>query len=179
MSCWWHSTTLSSSLQHFPLWKAPRAEPARVELSVAYCTIFQATTNRVAGVQGNGCTSRCLKDSDSPRGQFNLTEWQPSYRMHYGHKKCPCIDAERLTCALPSGLPLSFKRGQRYDKIPKPPNDFGIFFIFRLHFVPFCPIRHLSLCHFLHHSKDIERHNFLSKSLSISRSSQSIVRLLS
>ena len=39
----------------------------------------------------------------------------------------PGYEAERLTCALPDGLPSFFNRWQRYDKIPKPPNDFGIF----------------------------------------------------
>jgi len=32
------------------------------------------------------------------------------------HKKCPADKAERLTCALPSGLPLSFSEGKGKQK---------------------------------------------------------------
>ncbi len=51
--------------------------------------------------------------------------------MHYGQKKCPGIVAERLTCALPDGLPSSFSRVQRYEEIPEPARDFGKKFVFR------------------------------------------------
>lgn len=50
-----------------------------------------------------------------------------SKALPFDHKKGPILCTERVTCALPDGLPSFFKRWQRYDKIPKPPNDFGIF----------------------------------------------------
>lgn len=40
-------------------------------------------------------------------------------------KNARAVAAERLTCALPDSLLSSVFRWQRYDKIPKPPNDFG------------------------------------------------------
>lgn len=46
-----------------------------------------------------------------------------------GIKKALSCYSERMTVALRSGIPLSCNRGQRYDKIPKPARDSGIFFI--------------------------------------------------
>lgn len=54
-----------------------------------------------------------------------IRDKSPSKASPFGHKKGPILCTERVTCALTSGLPLFFKRGQRYDKIPKPPKDFG------------------------------------------------------
>ena len=46
-----------------------------------------------------------------------------------GIKKALSCYSERMTVALRSGIPLSCNRVQRYDKIPKPARDSGIFFI--------------------------------------------------
>ena len=45
-----------------------------------------------------------------------------------GHKKSSDRYAEQLTDALTEWTTTVLKPLQRYDKIPKPPNDFGIFF---------------------------------------------------
>ena len=46
-----------------------------------------------------------------------------------GIKKALSLYSERMTVALRGGIPPFVNRGQRYDKIPKPARDSGIFFI--------------------------------------------------
>ena len=57
-----------------------------------------------------------------------------SKALPFDHKKGPILCTERLTCALPDGLPSFFNRGQSYKKIPKPARDFGNYFHFILNF---------------------------------------------
>lgn len=90
-----------------------------------FCKHYQKPSGRR---QRNGCASRCLQNSDFTRRAVLSYGMAAVIRMHYvGIKNARALKAERLTCALTSGLPLFCKQWQRYAKIPKPPKDFGIF----------------------------------------------------
>lgn len=72
----------------------------------------------MAGVQRNGCTSRCYRTVTHPKGKFNSRNGSRKgiYKYPIGIKKCPANKAERLTCALTRGLPLFYSEGKGTQK---------------------------------------------------------------
>lgn len=88
----------------------PRASPSscNVNSCILHRSFSKPASRAGAEYRKTAALPAAKRTMTSPEGQFMFTERQPLYRPLMGIKKAHAWNAERLTCALPDGLPSFF-----------------------------------------------------------------------